>query len=254
MSRHRLHNGLSIRGSSAAVAAPLTFIQKVAAVETANLLDFWTLNDTVGPTAVDNINALRNGTYVAAPTLQNALFLDGVSKAPLFVPASTQWVNIYTTGGSGLSTLFSGAEGSILLWIKVTLAHWNDANAYGFWALHVDASNIITATKISANNLQLSYVSGGTQKQVTIGAMSAATWQALVTTWSHTNNRVRHYLNGTQQGADLVGPPAFVGTLADAALMALSIGATPGVDNGAMGALWTKELTPTEVLTVSTAP
>src|SRR5258707_566144 len=49
------------------------YIAKVQAVQSANEIDFWPLNELSGGGAIDQQNVARNGTYVGPPTLAAAL-------------------------------------------------------------------------------------------------------------------------------------------------------------------------------------
>lgn len=231
------------------------YIAKVKAVQSANLIDFWTLNDASGTTAVDAINTARNGLYVNSPTLQAATFADGVNKAPAFVSASSQYVNVFS---SSLAAAFNNAEGTLLCWLNPTAAAWADTAQHLGVLIGKDVNNLVIVRKNAvAKNLNWYYSGAGVAKQVNFTYGTApTTWVPMVLTWSTTGNRMRAYLSGSQTGADQTPLP----TWASAPIAGwCQIGAYNGPSlymdgNIAMCALWTKELTAAEVLTVSTAP
>lgn len=229
------------------------YILKILALEAANLIDFQPLNETTGTIAVDQVSPARNSTYQGPPTLHSALFQDGVNFAPLFVVVHGDFVDLPVTGVNGFNSVFNGLEGTMLVWIQMTLAHWNDANIYSFASIDIDVNNHIRITKSAANTLKWEYLAAGSSSAVTVGGIVGTTWQALVITWSHSLNRARAYLKGVQQGADQTPVGLFAGNPVTCRAMALN-GGNLAPDNAAMWAIWSKELTAAEVLQASTAP
>lgn len=234
------------------------YVNKLKTVENANLIDIWLLQDSTQATALDSVNVARNGSYVNNPVLQSELFADGANYEPRFKQASQQYVSL---PAAAIDTAMSKTEGSLLAWLKLSALEAQNAFT-GFVGLRIDGNNIIQLDRqFSGINAQFRWVwvGGAVQKINLLNFTQPATpptdWTAMVITWSTVNNRLRAYFAGSAIGSELTPVPALVGSLATAVL-ASDIPVGGGYLEGALGpcALWTKELTAAEVLSISTVP
>lgn len=228
------------------------YLAKVQQTETANLVDFWSLNDQAGTAATDLIAAARSGTYVHSPTLAHDVFADGVNLTPLFASGSSQFVSLPF---AAVDAVLNRSEGTFLVWVKIALTDWNAATPLMFFELYTDVNNYIQVFKNGANNLTWFYNHGGVSSSVAKSSVSNVNWLPIALTWSVSNNRIRAYYAGVQEGSDQALSGAFSGALTFAALAAQAHSSQFFVNgNEAMCALWTKELSAGEVSSISIAP
>jgi len=173
---------------------------RVLKLFTGNILAYWPLWEASGSVIADISGNGHNGTY-ADVTLGQPGIGDGHT-SPLFDGAASYG----DVTSAGLSTLFNGAEGTLAIWAKVSAAPvWGDGALRR--AIHhiVDASNLASIWKAAAaNSLTLSYIAGGTTKEITITTTSTA-WNHYALTWSASGDQVKAYLNGAQTGSMLTG-------------------------------------------------
>ena len=186
-----------------------TYIEKVL---TYSPIAYWPLNETSGTTA-DNAEgtAARDGTYVNTPTLNQTGIGDG-NGAPLFTPASAEYVNVQT---ASLASAFSGAAGTLHLWCKVSASGvWTDGSLDMAVRLFADSNNYVNLYKNTTNNqLFMAYKAGGTAEQVSISSVSTTDWFAFGVTWSKAAEEVKLYLNGSQSGATQTSLGTWAGSL-----------------------------------------
>lgn len=241
---------------SAAALSSISFIPpsasgyaaKVQSIQTASMIDLWILNDTSGVVAVDTINGSRSAAYIASPTLASVLFQDNSTKVATY-NGTTQYVNAFTSSFAGA---FNGIEGTVLVWMFLTTAQWADTNFYALFSVF-NGTNQIWIQKTGANAARGFY-----QTNLNFTITPAAAWFPMVMTWSQSNGRARVYINGVQSGSDTaVGSGGWNGSLPTKAdLGALDTGTPVDFYPNALAfaALWSKELTAAEVLTISTIP
>jgi hypothetical protein len=226
------------------------YYQSVLNTFGSSVIGYWTLAESTGTVAYDYSGNVRNGTY--SNVIQGQPSIGARTASSLFVPASSSTVNIYS---AGLASAFSPTEGTIQFIMKVSAASvWNAASTMRQTTLQVDASNriYISIVSSSANALSLVYVSGGTTNIATISTTSAAPIVVSLT-WSKSNDRVRGFLNGVQQGANVTGLGIWAGALAGNATVIS--GASSAGDFGHDGwmsnyFLLNREATPEELLAV----
>jgi hypothetical protein len=186
---------------------------KILNTSPANLIGYWPLWEVDGTNA-DNLEgtAARDGTYTGV-SLNDTLFSNG-DPVGLW-DGSNDYLDIYSTGGTGLADVFDGAEGTVAVWFKVSGAGvWTDGVARYITRLRVDANNFVDLIKWSSNNtLVMRRNAGGTTDQV-LPTESGTDWIHLALTWSEAGNVLRAYVAGAQSGADQGTLGTWVGDLA----------------------------------------
>ncbi|HVT62852.1 MAG TPA: LamG-like jellyroll fold domain-containing protein, partial [Legionellaceae bacterium] len=159
--------------------------------------------DDVTVTEVDPLSGVNtNGVTVGAAAnghLTNAYSFDGTNDN----------VNIYS---GSLNSAFNPNEGTIVAWAKVSGSGvYTDGTTRYIASFRADSNNEVDIRKPSTNNqLVLSYSAGGIQSQTSIGTTPTG-WTQLVITWSKSNDQVKAYINGVQQGSTLNGLGTWVG-------------------------------------------
>jgi len=219
-------------------------ISKVLATQTANLIGCWPLNEGFGTLVDDKSSQENNGTYIAGLTWSTGIG-DG-NLAPVF-PGTSRPCNLFT---AALASDFSGAEGTLITWIKITdAATWTDGTNDIFALLRVNDSNYIRVMKTSLNAIEMTYIGGGTVDQINILTPSSAigsAWAQIAVTWSASNNRIRIYLNGQlSETGGMLG--TFTGTMTAARLGSNYTDDLHWKGQQAQTGLWTIELTATEI-------
>ncbi len=220
-----------------------TYAQKVQSIASANLLGLWRLNETSGTTAFDSTGARRDGVYVNSPTLGQPGIGDG-GTAPLFIPASSTRVNIYS---AGLASAFNGQEGTLSIWFKVRAASvLTDGTARYPWILAADGNNQIQFRRTTVNNqYTFLYDAGGTIKSFNI-TNTGTDWQNATMTWSKSGDAMKGYIAGAQVGTTQTGLGTYAGTLTDGNAN-LGAGGTGWDGYCAVAALWNTALSAPQV-------
>lgn len=166
------------------------------------------LNETTGLTAEEIVNNY-DGTY-SGPTLNsiagpgasmgNAALYDGINDLCALPAAS-------------LDGPFDPNLGTILIWMKVAAAgNWTDGLTKVCVVVGVSTTNQVAIFKQGNNTLNYRIIAGGVDNTRT-ASCSLTSWLCLGMTWNKAQNRIRAYLNGVQQGADLAYGGTFSGTL-----------------------------------------
>lgn len=125
----------------------------------------------------------------------------GDGKTSAAFDGNVSFINLYTLA---LTSFFSGEEGSMICWFKVSaLGDWTDGATRYLFRFKADSNNAYTFGKDSVNN-QLFWQAnaGGTNRTFTQGGMTSVGWNCAGLTWSLSNNRARAFLNGLQVGTD----------------------------------------------------
>lgn len=123
------------------------YFRKVLAIDPQNLCGFWPMWEASGSVSDDLSEEDNDGAYTDV-TLGQIGPGDGRS-CPSF-DGSTSLNNIYS---AAFNSCFSGAAGSISLWVKMLNAGvWTDGNAHVFLRLKVDANNSVDLQKTAVNN------------------------------------------------------------------------------------------------------
>lgn len=214
-----------------------------------SIIAYWPLNDTIGTVAKDSSINNRHGLYVGTPALANVAAPRNINT--LTFDASNDKVNIYS---AALAAAFNGAEGSLMLWIKIGAAEWADSTQRNMFYLSADASNRVELYKsTNANQIAMSYRAGGVAKALTVNNISHTDWWSYQVTWSKSNDRLFFYINGTQINTPITGLGTFAGALASTATNIGSI-TTAQLFKGSIAhvVLLNREATPAEVKAYAT--
>jgi hypothetical protein len=189
------------------VSARARYAQKVKSLFGSSLLAYWPMWDASGTSATDQSGNGRNATYTACTLGQSGI---GDGRTAVSLDGSTSYI---AANIAGLYTAFSGLEGTLSLWIKVSGAgvYTDGANRrpIHFFA---DANNFVVVDKTTTNNeLKLRYKSGGAAEKSFVISQSSTAWLHLGLTWSKTNDQVIGYFNGAQTGSTLTTVTSWVG-------------------------------------------
>jgi Concanavalin A-like lectin/glucanases superfamily len=226
------------------IGNPQPYRAKILHTQPANLVAYWPLNGNANDLSGHGLHGTPNAnvTWGAGP--------DPGGGAAVF--AGNGYINLQS---AGLAAAFSGAEGSLFCWFKVSaLADWSDAAYREILFLRADASNYIEMTKRStANQVGRGYSAGGTLESNNIAPEPAAPlgWVYSAITWSKTLDQVKFYVQTTSEIGKIITSNT-LGTWANALTLAL-IGAnstTPGQPwKGSIAhvALWDTELSEAQI-------
>ena len=163
----------------------------------ADTISYLPLKEASGTTLADVSGNGRNGAVGGAtgPTLG----VEGVgdTKTAVSFPGSAAYINWYS---AGLAGAFDGAEGSLIVWAKVSaVGVWSDDSYRVIALLYTDSSNQINIARSSTDNLLLlQHVAGGTDRNVYPAFNASSAWVMLGITWSVTNGAVIFYVNGAR--------------------------------------------------------
>lgn len=189
-----------------------TYSQKILSTFS-GVYALYPLNETgVTTTALEIVNGY-NGTLngptlgaIAGPgaSMGNAAFYDSL-------------VDYCQLPAASLDGPFDPNLGTILIWGRVfNSGVWTDGATRYILSLGVDNSNRLRIQKDTTNNsISFTFFAGGVVAARSI-TISSTAWNCFGLTWNKTSNRIRAYLNGVQQGADLAYTGTWAGTLADA--------------------------------------
>jgi hypothetical protein len=147
---------------------------------------------------------------------------------PLF-DGTNDYTNIYSTA---FRDAFDGAEGTLLIWAKVSSVDvWTDAASRFPAFLRVDASNQLWFNKpVGADRMTWYFESGGTFLSVTKTSINPVGWMCLAMTWSESADEMKAYYNGVQTGSTQTGLGTWAGALSTTRTL---VGANTIVPTGA---------------------
>ena len=228
------------------------YSKKLLSIAPANLIGYWPLWETSGAVA-DNLQgtAARDGAYIGV-TLNSSTGPDG---RPVGLwDGANDYCDIYS---ASLNTAFSGAEGTISIWAKISAAGvWTDGAERYLYRLTVGADFLFIRKNTTNNQVLLIYKAGGVSNSVTVSSITSAGWINFALTWSKAGDAVKAYMNGVQQGATSTGLGIWSGDLASTAciLGADDVPSPASIWDGyfAHAAVWTTPLTPAQILALAT--
>ncbi len=170
--------------------AKSSFQSKIQNIESSSLVAHFPCIETSGTVMRDFSSAATNGTY--SNVTLNATTYRG-QPIPSFNGSSSV--------ASFTSTIL-GTKGTLILIGRVSaLADWSDSTARFMMRIQVDANNLLFVQKTTgANQLQIRYRAGSTEKSLNIST-SAVDFFKLVVTWGDLNNgnAVNAWFNGIAQ-------------------------------------------------------
>lgn len=222
-----------------------SYRQRVLSVAPDARIAYWPMGEPSGAVAFDT-GVRFNGAYTAVALGQPGIGDGGA--CPSFDGAAS-FANIYS---AGLSAVFGSAEGSALLWMKVSgVGVWTDGTTRRMLCLQVDGNNRVRFDRVTTNNrIDLAYSAGAVTKTVSITGLSTTDWLCLALTWSKSADQMKAYMNGVQQGATQTGLGVWAGVLASTATVLGAANTTPAnVWSGTLAhaALWARALSDAEV-------
>lgn len=187
-----------------AVSGGALYSQKILSTFS-NVYALYPLNETgVTTTALEIVNGYNgtlNGPTLGAiagpgPSMGNAAFYDGL-------------VDYCQLPEASLDGPFDPNLGTMMIWMKVANAGvWTDGTFRRVIVFGADSNNrIILQKSTPPNTLLFHFVAGGVASSINV-TISLTSWICLGITWNKASNRIRPYINGVQQGADL----AYAGT------------------------------------------
>lgn len=239
-----------------AAQAAASYPATVLSMSQSKMLQYLQLAEISGSTAVDSSNKGNNGALVTPKFVQR--FFTNMTPALRFDGTAT-YINAYS---AALAGAFNGDEGTVFLWVRLTdPANWTGTEKviFSFNAGNANNAISISIAKGGSNQLTFTRVANGASKEVVASAQTDLYWMPIAITWSVSSDRLRAYIGGLQSGSDVTGLSAFVGSLASAGVNVGALSTTGARSNYFKGALahfavWTKELTAAQILTMSTAP
>lgn len=194
----------------------LRYQQRVKNLFGSSLIGYYPLWETSGVTAGDQSGNGRDGTYRNTAGVLNGVTLgqpgigDGRT-APLFDGAAG-YANLSV---AELISAFNRLEGIVASWVCVpNIATWSDGTARDFLRIRTadNLNQLILGRTTTNNQIRWHFQSVNGTHIITDTSLNASTaWFHVATTWSKTANKVRHYLNGVQVGADGAYPSDWQG-------------------------------------------
>lgn len=227
-----------------------TYAETLLGIEPANLIAYWPLSDSAGPTVLDESGNGRNGAAA------NVTFgVDGIGDgltAASFGPNST--INIYS---ASFASAFNGQSGSASLWFKVSAASiWTDSTVRKFLHIFADSSNRMILQRTNINNqVNVTYIAGGVNDTITFVTVASTDWIHIAATWNKAAEELKLYVHGVQQGATATSLGTFAGAPNTTNQRISGTNATPVEPwSGSMAhvAIWSKPLTASQIATLAT--
>jgi hypothetical protein len=161
---------------------------------------YYRLLETSGTSAADASGNGYNGTYNNVTLANTAGPFGGF--VPLF--STTGTVNMNASAAVGAT---SGAEGAIVIAVKIPLANWTDGQVAGAIRIFNSATNYIQIYKSNTNNrLTWRRTIGADNKLISKDSMTATGWLVLGLDWSESANQLKAYYQGVQEGSTLTAP------------------------------------------------
>ncbi len=224
-----------------------------AKVKALNPIAYWELADASGATtAADSSGNSRTGA-AAGVTFGVSGIGDGKTAASF--DGSTSTINIHTASFAGA---FNGQEGTASLWFKVSAAGiWTDATIRKLFHIFSDSSNRVILQRTNVNNqLNITYIAGGTNDTITYTSSGPTDWVHLAATWSKTADELKLYVNGAQQGSTAATLGTYTGALTAANQRISGTNATPTEPwSGSIAhvAVWSTPLSATQIASLARA-
>ena len=161
-----------------------------------NIISYLRLDDGSG-TFTDASGNGRTGAAGGATGPTYGAVGIGDKRAAVTFPGSAAYINWYS---AGLAGAFSGAEGSLIVWVKMASAGvWTDGAYRVIANLYSGASNFVTFAKSDTTNLiLLNHKAGGTDRNLYPAFNAPTGWFMLGLTWSVAGGFMYAYINGAR--------------------------------------------------------
>jgi hypothetical protein len=186
--------------------------------------------------------------------LANATGPDGQG-SPWF-DGSNDYNNIYSTA---LRDDVDGDEGTFSIWAKVNSASvWTDGTTRNSHYFYVDGDNhTYIRRQTNDNRVRFAHKANGTIKVVDVNGLSSTDWIHLAITWSNSDDAIKAYIDGVQQGSTQTGLDSWAGQLSsqNTNIGCASKTGPDAVWHGwlAHGALWKTPLSSTQIVSLAVA-
>jgi hypothetical protein len=216
-----------------------------------DILEIFPLTETTGTTITGSIN-----NYVGTSSGLDLSNVRGPGSYLVMSPyfsGQPDYISLTSAGYLNSYPTF-GAEGSEFIWAKASDSSiWSDGLQHLMLQVTTAAVNTIRISKTTTNDtINILYKASNVSQQTNIAMSGNLDWVLYGLTWSKSNNRVRFYINGLQQGADATGlgtwsatPP----TASNVCIGALTSAGSSAWKGWLSHATYIKrEITPTEVL------
>jgi hypothetical protein len=185
----------------------------------ANYKGVWHLPNGTTLTANDSTVNGNNGTLSATPPVAT---VDGkIDGAASFDGTHNDITS------TGLASVFDSSidhEGTISIFFNST--SWISPQTYpALFMAYGNGYNQILIGRHPSYGLRYLHVAGGTTQEIDITTPSTGAWHKATFSWSATNNQIKAYLDGVQQGSTLPGPITKTWSIDS-----ISVGGTAGQD------------------------
>ncbi len=165
----------------------------------------YNFDEMTGTTAKDTSGQNGNGTINGATW--NAT---GKSGSALEFDGSSGYVDLYS---SSFANAFNTAEGTVHAWVKVRDSSvWSDSTLRRIFLIRTDINNYVSVYKLADNQLSGIYRANGVSESVSF-TQTPTDFFLVTITWSKSDDEVRVYFNGKQQGSTQTGLDTWVGSL-----------------------------------------
>lgn len=202
----------------------------------------WPLSEPAGAASVADVVASFAGTP-SNVTLANATFPDG-TPAPLFNGTSS-YIDILTA--AFVSAFTGGDEGSMAIWLRPNTGVLSDGAFRTLLVLRSNAQNFVTLEKSSLANAIFGYRRASNESRNAHTTTFNSAWNHLVFTWKRSSGRLYMYRNGVQIAGNTDSTQAFVGSLTEAYIGAVSKASLFWSGWLKYAAVWNRELTQSDV-------
>jgi hypothetical protein len=185
------------------------YYKKIIRMFGSSLIAYWPLWESNGSVATDISGNARPGAYTGVDFGYPGI---GDGKRSPYFDGANDYALIYS---ASLASAFNGAEGSILMWLKMFDATiWTDGLNHEFIRLYADDNNRFEARKhASAAILRIDYTAGGTLLTCNTPAQTSVAWFPVAITWSKAADEYKCFLNGSQFDTTKNGLGTWAGSL-----------------------------------------
>ncbi len=186
------------------------YSQKVLTIQPADLIGYWQMAEPSGGVAVDSSSQGNDGAYSGVTLGQPGI---GDGKTSALFNGSTSENNIYS---AGLNGDFNGAEGTVMLWLKVSgVGVWMDGIIRDLLHVGVNTNEDYILFRKHGNNNRIDFTREGnnvTDSRVKT-SVTTVDWFHMAMIWSEAADEVIAYYNGVREGAINIGLGAYSGAL-----------------------------------------
>ena len=224
----------------------------IGKVQSYSPIAYWPMNESSGNDALDYSGNGYTGSYTGVTLGQIGI---GDGETCPFFDGTNDYCNVYSPS---LSSAFDGTEGTLGIWVKAGNAGvWADGTARRMINIRVDGSNYIDIGKTTTNNrIAWNYRAGGTLETRLKDSINATNWFHVAITWDKTEDEVRAYYNGVQEGATLSGLGIWAGDPTSDKMVIGAFSTTPDtIWDGFLAhpAIWNIALTAAQIAGLATA-